>query len=74
MTREEQMTTIAIITDYTTGRELGTAEVEIATLEAYEAHEIGQWPEGIIAAGDLLPASEIERMGIEADTTVWIEE
>lgn len=66
--------TAASITDYTTGKDLGMADVEIATLDAYEAHEIGQWPEGIIRADELLSDAEITRLGIEANTTVWIEE
>lgn len=66
-------TTTTTIMDYATGREIGMAQVADATLEAYESQEIGQWPEGIIRADELLDAAEIERLGIEDDTTVWIE-
>ncbi len=68
------MTTTAELKDYTTGRDLGTAAVEIETLDAYEQHRIGQWPEGIISARDLISDAEIDRLGISGDTTVWIEE
>lgn len=68
------MTTTTEIRNYTTGRVIGDAEVNDDVLEQYEAKEIGQWPEGILAASDLLSAEEIDRLGIAADTTVWIEQ
>jgi len=67
-------TTTAEIRDYTTGRVIGDAEVNDDVMERYESQEIGQWPEGILAASDLLSDAEIERLGIESNTTVWIEQ
>lgn len=67
-------TTTAEIRDYTTGRVIGDAEVNDEVLERYEAKEIGQWPEGIIAAAELLSDAEAERLGIEGNATVWIEQ
>lgn len=66
-------TTTCEIRDYTTGRVIGDAEVSDDVLEQYETGKIGQWPEGIIVASDLLSDEEINRLGIEDDTTVWIE-
>lgn len=66
-------TTTATIRDYTTGREIGEAQVEDATMESYEEQEIGQWPEGIVRADELLSDAEIDRLGIEPSDTVWIE-
>lgn len=66
-------TTLATVNDYTTGRDLGLCDVFDDAMEAYEAKEIGQWPEGVISASELLSDSEIERLGIDADTTIWIE-
>ena len=66
-------TTTATIRDYTPGREIGEAQVASATLEAYQAEEIGQWPGGIVRADELLSDAEIDRLGIESSDTVWIE-
>jgi hypothetical protein len=73
MTQSVKYTTSSEIRDYTTGCVIGWAEVADETLAAYEGQEIGQWPEGILAASDLLSDAEIDRLGIEANRTVWIE-
>ena len=61
------------IKNYTTGKVIGEAKVDAEVYSDYESQRIGQWPEGIIPACELLSVPELMRLGIDADETVWIE-
>ena len=65
-------TTTCEIRNYTTGKVCGEARVDRELYMEYTSQKIGQWPEGIIAADELLMPGEMERLGLEDTDTVWI--
>lgn len=59
------------IRDYNTGEWIGEAPIDVEFYRAYRAY--AQWPEGIIAAGDLLDATDLDRLGLDYGQVIWIE-
>lgn len=70
-----RMTVTVDVMRYADGVKVGTVEMDAAEWEQYAAceHPAYQWPEGIARVGDVLTCEEIEKMGIGADTTVWLD-
>lgn len=58
--------------DYQEGTHLGRAEITRDAIEKYL--ESAQWPQGIIAAGDVLSGGDRDRLGITSGQTIWLED
>jgi hypothetical protein len=59
---------------YSTGKSLGKVQVRPFAADCYARQTIGQWPEGLVEASDVMDADEIERIGISSTTTVYVED
>lgn len=76
--RETKMSSTGYVTMtatvYATGKGLGEVQIHPFAWECYAKQTIGQWPEGIVAARDVMDSDEIERVGIEEGTTIFLED
>ena len=54
---------------------LGTITIDLSDWAQYEAgaHPDFQWPEGIARAGDVIEDEILGRLGIDPDTTIWLD-
>jgi hypothetical protein len=68
-------TTKVAVMRYRDGEHVGDVEMERAEWELYAAsgHPDYQWPEGIARAGDVLQGRELAALGLDEDTTIYLE-
>jgi hypothetical protein len=58
------------------GEKVGTTTMPAAEWERYAAgtHPGYQWPEGAALAGDVLTDEQVDEMGLDAGTVIWLED
>lgn len=68
--KQTKMSTMKV-NDYKTGEILGKIELSDEQVAKYEAN--AQQPQGIIRAGDVMSAADLDRLNVKADQTIWLD-
>jgi hypothetical protein len=68
-------TVTADVVRYADGERVGSVEMDVAEWEQYAgcSHPAYQWPGGIARAGGVLTPKQVEALGIDPMTTIWLE-